>query len=174
MAGIIQAYGLFWSADNVFWGKGSQPGALWGVPARARSSAPVDFRDQIGIYVLYEGHRMIYVGQTGSKNQRLFGRLKRHRKDVLAGRWDHFSWFGLRRVKRNGQLSIDKHKAGATVATALNHIEAVLISAAEPTLNRQGGRFGRDAKRYLQVRDDRLGLTEAEMIQELWRIQSEQ
>ena len=90
---------------------------------------------------------MIYVGQPGSGNQRLFGRLKRHRRDALAGRWDHFSWFGLRRVKANGELSTEKLKATATIATALNHMEAVLISAAEPSLNKQGGRYGEDASR---------------------------
>ena len=56
MSGIIQTYGLFWRADAVHWGKGSQPGRLLGVPVRARSAAPSDFRLQSGIYVLYVGH----------------------------------------------------------------------------------------------------------------------
>lgn len=168
MTGIIQSYGLFWSADDVFWGRGSQPGALWGVPARARSSTRIDFRDQIGIYVLYEGHCMIYVGQAGARNTRLFSRLKKHRKDFLARRWDHFSWFGLRRVLARGKLSTEKLRATSTIAAALNHMEAVLIAAAEPSLNRQGGRFGRDAVRYLQVRDARLGLAKSQMIRDIW------
>lgn len=52
---------------------------------------------------------------------------------------------------------------------ALNHIEAVLIASAEPSLNKQGGRFGKSAKRYLQIRDGRLGPTESEMLRELWK-----
>ena len=66
---IIRSYALFWSADEVYWGRGSQKGTQLGVPARARTSNPIDFRLQIGIYVLYRVHTMIYVGQTGSGNQ---------------------------------------------------------------------------------------------------------
>ena len=167
---IIQSYGLFWHVDNVHWGRGGQAGSLLGIPARARSSEPCDFREQIGIYVLYWNHDIVYVGQTGSKNQRLFKRLRSHRRDILADRWNRFSWFGLRRVLANGNLSQEKLRAGASISMALNHIEAVLIAAAEPTLNRQGGRFGkkRGVHRYIQFRDERLGPTPDEMLQEIW------
>lgn len=168
MTDIIQSYGLLWKAENVFWGAGSNPGALFGVAARARRSEPVDFRDQVGIYVLYDGHRMIYVGQAGSGNRYLFKRLRSHRRDVLAGRWDTFSWFGLRRVLGSGRLSTVNRRSRSALSSTLNHIEAVLIAAAEPALNRQGGRFGRSATRYLQVRDERLGLTDQQMIREVW------
>jgi hypothetical protein len=141
MSHIIKSYGLFWSETDVFWGVGSSSGSLLGVPARARSSEPVDFREQIGIYVLYAGHEMIYVGQAGSGNAKLFSRLKKHRKDVLADRWDHFSWFGLKRALNDGKLSSDSKRAASSVTMALNHMEALLIAAAEPALNRQGGRF---------------------------------
>lgn len=169
MAGIIQSYGVLWKADDVYWGRGYQRSKLLGVWARARSSREIDFRDQIGIYVLYRREQIVYVGQTGSGNARLFHRLRRHRKDALAGRWDRFSWFGLRKVLRSGRLSVEKMRAGAKLAVALNHIEAVLIEAAEPTLNKQGGRFGRDARKYLQKRDPRLGLTDRQMLRKLLR-----
>ncbi|HUT94131.1 MAG TPA: hypothetical protein VMY37_32020 [Thermoguttaceae bacterium] len=165
--GIIKCYGLLWKAEDVFWGSGGQPGKLLGVWTRARTKE-VDFHQQIGIYVLYRGHQMVYVGQTGSGNLRLFYRLRSHHKfDYLAGRWDRFSWFGLLRVLRSGKLSMEKIKTTTIIKDALNHIEAVLIAAAEPTLNKQGGRFGRDARRYLQKRDPRLGRTESEMLDEL-------
>ena len=163
--GIIKCYGLLWQAEDVFWGSGGRPGKLLGVSTRALTKE-VDFHQQIGIYVLYSGHQMVYVGQTGSGSLKLFYRLRGHRRDALAGRWDRFSWFGLRGVLRSGRLSVEKMRAGATLDVALNHIEAVLIAAAEPTLNKQGGRFGRD-RRYLQKRDPRLGLTESEMLDEL-------
>lgn len=167
---IIQSYGLFWHADNVHWGRGSQGGTLLGVPARARSSTPCDFREQIGIYVLYSNHDIVYVGQAGAKNQRLFKRLRKHRRDDLAGRWNRFSWFGLRRVLASGRLSTKKPRTSVSIASALNHMEAALIAAAEPTLNRQGGRFGKKkgTLKYLQYRDDRLGPTKDEMLQEIW------
>lgn len=54
-----------------------------------------------------------------------------------------------------------------TLASILHQFEAVLIAAAEPPLNRHGGNFGRDATRYLQIRDDRLGLTQKQMLRRL-------
>jgi hypothetical protein len=111
---------------------------------------------------------MVYVGQTVGRKQRLFGRLKRHRKDVLAGRWDTFSWFGMRRVLKKGTLANVSQRAGSPVEKALDLMEAILIAAAEPQLNRQGGRFGKSATKYLQVRDDRLGKTQEQMIEEIW------
>ncbi len=167
--GIIRSYGLFWDAEDGYWGKGMQVGSILGVPARARSSKPVDFRYQNGVYVLHKAHSIIYVGQAGARNAKLFSRLKKHRKDFLANRWDRFSWFGLRRVLSSGKLSTQTLRAKASIGIALNHIEAVLIAAAEPSLNKQGGRFGREATRYLQVRDERLGLTQEQMVRALWK-----
>ena len=127
-------------------------------------------KDQIGIYVLYSGHQIIYVGQTGAGNSRLFSRLKRHRSDHLAGRWDKFSWFGLLRLLKGGGLSTESLRTTSSLRVSLNHIEAVLLAAAEPALNKQGGRFGKQAKKFLQYRDaTTLGKTESEMIQEIWK-----
>ena len=161
---LVRSVGLFWEASYVFWGAGSKAGALFGVPAKNVSVEPIDFRDQVGIYVLYAGYQMVYVGQTGSKNTFLLNRLKQHGKDDLAGRWDRFSWFGLRWVKKNGELSavVDAHHP--STSRTLNHIEAILIHAAEPPLNRQGGRFGDDVVRYIQSRDNRLGPTDRDLL----------
>jgi len=163
MNGIIQAYGLFWRLEDVFWGAGGQAGKLLGVPKGARSSEPMDFRTQAGIYVLYSGHEMVYVGQAGSGKAMLFNRLKAHRKDQLAGRWNKFSWFGLRRVLASGKLGPVNKKAKSSFDMALDQIEAVMIASAEPALNRQGGRFGR-GRQFLQVRDENLGPTYQAMI----------
>lgn len=167
---IIQNYGILWSVDNVHWGRGRQRGSLLGVSARARSSDPVDFRDQVGVYVLYRGTQVVYVGQAGSGTARLFARLRHHHsKDFLAGRWDRFSWFGLRKVRGNGTLEPERTGAKISIRAALDHVEAVLISTSEPALNKQGGRFGKGARKYLQQRDDRLGLSQAEMVKAIWK-----
>ena len=166
MADLIQAYGLLWKADDVFWGAGSHRGAIYGVPWRRRSADPIDFRDQIGIYVLYSGTQIVYVGQAGSGRAKLIKRLKKHRRDGLAGRWDSFSWFGLRRALKKGRLSKISQRARPSLATTLNQTEAILIAATEPLLNKQGGRFGK-GKRYAQVRDDRLGLTHDQKIEKI-------
>jgi hypothetical protein len=114
----------------------------------------IDFRDQIGVYVLYdEGRRPIYVGQAGQGNARLFSRLRSHRRDSLAHRWHYFSWFGLLPVNKSGSLSgrdAPVKRVSGTIQGTLNEIEGVLIAATEPPFNKQGARF-RGIARYRQV-----------------------
>lgn len=169
---LIHNYGLFWRADHVFWGRSGPDGSghLKGVEAKNRTSNPVDFREQQGVYVLYdEGFKLLYVGQAGANDkQRLFDRLKQHTRDQLADRWSRFSWFGTRSVNNSGELKALKSAAHPTVGEVLNHIEAILISAAEPPHNRQGGRFGEDVEQYLQYRDERLGPEAGDMLRQIW------
>ncbi|MEP6647532.1 MAG: GIY-YIG nuclease family protein [Saprospiraceae bacterium] len=168
---IIYNYGLFWNVEDIFWGKPSDEGMLLGVPSKARSEKPVDFRYQSGIYALYADYNLIYIGQTGRGNQKLFTRLRSHRRHALAGRWNRFSWFGTRRVLGNGNLAAEKIKSPSTHEEALNHMEAILISVGEPPLNRQGGAWGKDVVQYRQRRDERLGPSLQKMIEELWKFQ---
>lgn len=163
---LIRNYGLFWKTEDIFWGAGSNPGALYGVRPENLTGRHVNFRDQRGVYVLYAGYDLVYVGQNNG--QELLARLKQHKKDDLAERWDRFSWFGLRAVRINRQLAQYNQAVHANNRTVLDHIEAILIHAAEPRLNSQGGRFGDAIQRYLQVRDERLGPPQSKMIKELY------
>jgi hypothetical protein len=165
---LVRSLGLSWRKDSVFWGAGSKAGALYGVPFNATTSAPIDFRHQIGIYALYADYQLVYAGQVGSGNQTIFARLKAHRKKELAGRWNRFSWFGVLRVLNSGRLANKTEALHPGLASVLNHIEAILIHTAEPPMNGQGGRFGQDVTHYKQVRDERLGLTSHEMLEALY------
>lgn len=169
---LIKNYGLFWRADRVFWGKPGVAGHLLGVEAKNLTSEPVDFRDQQGVYVLYDAaFHMVYVGQAGANDQqRLFDRLKQHSRDQLAERWSRFSWFGIRSVNNTGELRAESSATSSTIGEALNHMEAILISAAEPAHNRQGGRFGDGVEQYLQYRDaESLGLETDDLLREIWQ-----
>ena len=139
-----------WRRDSVFWGTGGNKGALVG----RRSGNVIDFRQQIGVYVLYdEGRRPIYVGQAGQGNARLFPRLRAHRRDSLADRWQYFSWFGLLSVNLSGRLSKwddAAKRVSGTIKSTLNEIEGVLIAATEPAFNKQGAKF-KGIARYRQV-----------------------
>ena len=168
---LIKNYGLFWSEKDVFWGVGNNAGTLLGVPARNLTAERTDFREQSGVYVLYADYQMVYVGQAGSRNQKLFARLKQHNRDALAGRWNQFSWFGTRKVNLNGSLAAESEGRHSTHSEVLDHIEAILIHAAEPKQNRQGGRFGDDVVQYLQSRDENRGPTLEEMVREMWKSQ---
>jgi hypothetical protein len=83
----------------------------------------------------------------------MFARLKAHTTDRLSGRWDRFSWFGLRAVQSDGTLF--------PVATDWKHhivletLEALLIESLEPPLNRRRG-DNLSAVEYSQVEDPEL------------------
>jgi len=166
---LIKNYGLFWAEEDVYWGEGNKAGTLLGVPAKNITGDEIDFREQSGVYVLYADYKMVYVGQAGGGNQKLFARIKQHKRDALAGRWNQFSWFGIRKVNQNGKLAAESDGKHSTHTEVLNHIEAILIHAAEPTQNRQGGRFGEDVIQYLQRRDQKSDPTVEEMIKEMYR-----
>ncbi len=114
----------------------------------------VDFRDQMGIYVLYEKfENPIQIGQ--SKN--IFDRLNQHRKDHLRNRWAFLTWFGFYKVGKKNKLLVKKDVAAELRRTvkleeSLNEIEAVLIQVMEPRLNRRGANW-KKVKEYLQIDD---------------------
>jgi hypothetical protein len=149
---LIRNYGLFWRLDQVYWGKQKDPGMLMGRRANQARSSAVNFREQRGIYVLYDdAFRIVYLGQAGGRNKaRLFGRLKVHKRDHLAQRWSRFSWFGICPVKA---AAIDEsyNPQNPSIKDVLNHIEGILLAAAEPPLNLQRGRFGRSVEQFLQL-----------------------
>ena len=69
----------------------------------------------------------------------------------MNGRWDRFSWFGLRSVSEEGQLR-DVDTSSIDRDTLIATLEAVLIEALEPPQNRRrGDQFS--AIEYLQVAD---------------------
>ena len=146
---MIRSYGLHWHTDRVFWGRPNNSGTLLGAASRSPRARTVDFREQRGIYALYADYDLIYTGQTGAGNDRLFRRLKAHRSDHLSERWNRFSWFGTQWVTLRNELSTDTAAVHQTVEAALNMLEAVSIAIAEPRLNLQRGRWG-DTKQYFQ------------------------
>ena len=98
-------------------------------------ATPVDFNKQIGIYLLYDGREVIYIGRTTERP--LGRRLFEHTSDRLAVRWDRFSWFGLLPVSETGQLGA--LPATFEAAKIIPALEAILIEALEPRQNRKRG-----------------------------------
>jgi hypothetical protein len=145
---MIQSYGVHWHVDRVFWGRPNDSGTLMGAASRSSRARPVDFRNQRGIYVLYADYDIVYIGQTGAGNDRLFKRLKAHKTDHLSERWNRFSWFGTQWVTKGNSLSADTAKLGETIEGALNVLEAVAIATAEPRLNLQRGKWGEGTKYF--------------------------
>jgi hypothetical protein len=119
---LIHNYGLFWRKNDIFWGCGPIGGHLKGTRAGAKREDAVDFKEQQGVYCLYdENFRLVYVGQAGSgESQRLGKRLGQHRTDSLSERWSRFSWFGIRKVIGKGKLKAEKDNATTTVGGVLD------------------------------------------------------
>ena len=80
-------------------------------------------RGYAGIYALYKGEKLYYVGLTGN----LHGRIKWHLKDRHSGKWDHFKIFRIQKVRY------------------LKDIETLIHHIAETRGNRSKGQVPRDA-----------------------------
>jgi hypothetical protein len=127
--GALRAFGMFWQRDSVSW---SGRPMLFG--RQIAGATDVNFADQVGVYLLHDRQRVIYVGRA---DDTLFARLKIHTVDRLGARWDRFSWFGLRGVEDDGRLSDSKMPWSQDVV--VETMEALLIESLEPPLNRRRG-----------------------------------
>ena len=146
-AGSLEAFGMHWKREDVLWSSNPR---LWG---RIRPKADrVDLGGQLGVYVLYDDlGRIVYTGQAA--RQSIGRRLKQHTSDHLTGRWQRFSWFGIRPVGEDGKLG--QVAAGTmTPERLISTLEALLIETLEPHKNRAGS--SHSGIEYIQVRDHQL------------------
>lgn len=127
---IVSSFGMFWRREAVQWVATPK---LLGM--QQLGATPVDFNKQLGIYLLYDGREVIYIGRTTDRP--LGRRLFEHTLDRLAARWDRFSWFGLLPVSESGQLG--ELPATFEAAKMIPALEAILIEALEPRQNRKRG-----------------------------------
>ncbi len=141
--GLLRAFGMFWQRDQVIWdGRGRLLGQ------QRAEAKPVDFAGQVGVYLLHDRDRVVYVGRASDS---LFSRLRAHTANRLSGRWDRFSWFGLKGVDPESGALADPAEA-CSPRVVLETLEALLIESLEPPLNRRRG-DGLDAIEYVQVKD---------------------
>lgn len=166
---IIKNYGFLWERKYFYRGKGGRSGHLKGVS----KGQTVDFREQIGVYVLYDRNQsIVYVGQAGNGNATLFTRMKNHLDGALWNRWEYFTWLGFRDSKKGGlslsdRQSVDSAVSGFKYSDALDEIEGVLIEVLEPRLNKQGGKL-KNATEYFQVIDEQMvDVSNHELLEEI-------
>lgn len=127
---IITSFGMFWKRESIEWM--ATPRILG---MQQIGATPVDFFKQLGVYLLYDGREVIYVGRTTDRP--LGRRLYEHTIDRMSARWDRFSWFGLLPVSDDGTLGPlpDTFEAAKLIPA----LEAILIEALEPRQNRKRG-----------------------------------
>lgn len=140
---IISSFGMFWRREAVEWVHTPKILGMQQIDAQ-----PVDFHKQLGIYLLYDGREVIYVGRATDRP--LGRRLYEHTADRLATRWDRFSWFGLLPVSEAGVLGQLPESFNAI--KIIPAVEAILIEALEPRQNRKRG-DDLSAVEYIQKED---------------------
>lgn len=129
---IINSFGLYWNRSHVHW---KTTPDLLGIQQFGATN--VNFKNQIGIYLLHDSRETIYVGQA--IEQPLGQRLRYHTSDRLSGRWDRFSWFGFYPVNDKGGLNKDLNFDDITIQDFGDILEAILIESIEPRQNRKQG-----------------------------------
>jgi len=189
---MILCAGANWSPELVGWGSagpkantelpGYYAGKLTNVAAKGRLSddqrkkQTLNFWDVPGIYVLYRGDAVVYVGK--SEDGGIGARLKQHHQaDHLVGRWDTFSWVSPTPVVEvfpgnDATKPAEKIELGllTTVPTItdlsgwLAEVEALGILLARPLDNRQVPDLSKDIWWFTQVRSEHARLTQEEMI----------
>ncbi|OAV64738.1 hypothetical protein Barb4_03878 [Bacteroidales bacterium Barb4] len=131
---IINAFGIYWDRNLVHW---KTTPDLLGI--QQIGASVVNFKDQIGIYLLHDSRETIYVGQA--IKQPLGKRLKDHTTDRHGGRWDRFSWFGFYPIDEKGELLTNIKLDNITIQSLGDVLEAILIESIEPRQNRKQGNF---------------------------------
>ena len=142
---IVTAFGIYWRRDLVKW---QTVPHLYG--RQQQGAEKVDFGEQRGVYLLYDGREAIYVGRT--TDQPLGQRLNQHTFDRLGGPWDRFSWFGILPLTEDGELQAAPDLSHIAADDLIATMEALLIEGLEPRQNRKKG-DGFMAVEFLQAED---------------------
>ena len=153
----VAAYGLHWERDKVDWSEGRLLG-YDKVLINPKPEQAINFADQQGVYLLHSWQSVAYVGKTTARVGGLFQRLQEHhQRNVWSGKWERFSWFGIRRVDENGEMDDGPDTASKAVVAAL--MEAVLIETLRPSFNRQQGNYM--GTLYHQTIDPKIAMAQA-------------
>lgn len=154
---------MFWRREEVEWSPGAGNAGVFRLLGRKNSNKPalriVDFREQRGIYVLYDDYGPYYVGLA--REQAIGNRLRDHTRDKHRDRWDRFSWFGFRRVLKQQDAEGLRVLGGVPTqlvsgtSSTIGDIEALLMLSLGTVErgNKQTMKF-RNADRWYQIPTD--------------------
>ena len=133
----IQNYGEGWRIELSSYGRTSPRGT------------PVDFTNQIGVYILYNELRTVYIGRAGKEEGTILSHVKSHREMGDKDPWDTFSWFGFRPVGIDGSLQHIR-EVSTWDEEEIRDSEAMLVYVLNPPNNLRSGDY-RHIPRYFQL-----------------------
>ena len=149
---FIRNYGLRWQRQLVDF---KNPTSILGYALGDKKKQAVDFAPQTGVYALYDGPELVYIGRAVKGERPLGSRLARHHVDpIKTDRWTNFSWFGFRIVNKTLKLqpeALPKRLVSAEDVAEL--FEGLMIEFIAPRLNNRGGDLSRVAK-FNQIRPE--------------------
>ena len=134
---LIKTYGEFWNPFLTDWKGSKLDGKAKIEVVRAGATVKlmhtINFWDAMGVYVLINDFKPVYVGQSIN----LGPRLATHLTDRFAGRWDMFSWYSVCKPNTSSG-TVNKPKIRyVTMPTLIDTLEAFGILVADPALNRK-------------------------------------
>jgi hypothetical protein len=144
----IKCFGVHYSLDKVEWDEfaifGWEPKNLnW---VHEPDEPEFVLNSLKGVYILQDDDRKpLYVGRAAKLGNRLWS----HTRNQNRMRWTHFSWFGLDEPKayqskepspsvRDFESDSEADKS-VVESASLKELEAFLITAIDPPLNKRGG-----------------------------------
>jgi hypothetical protein len=133
----IQNYGDGWRIELSSYGRTSPRGT------------PVDFAGQIGVYILYDEQRPVYIGRDGHDEGSILSQVKAHRERRDKDPWDTFSWVGFRPVGIDGSLQRIREPS-TWYEEEIRDNEALLVYVLNPPNHLRSGDY-RHIPRYFQV-----------------------
>jgi hypothetical protein len=134
---LIRTYGEFWNPELVDWDRSWR---LLGKRRDVPKGADINVYEERGVYVLYMDYEPVYVGKADETS--IGYRLQLHRQSQSKGpRWDRFSWFGIRGLRKNNVLRAINEGFHPKKSELIATLEALLIFTIDPRLNRRREKF---------------------------------
>jgi hypothetical protein len=141
--GLITCYGIRWRREFASFGSRGpgNAGSLKGYRLDDKNKNSVNMWSQTGVYALYDGPELVYIGRAVDGSHSLGTRLRQHHSNARkADRWTAFSWLGFRSVNGNGQLQAERlPKRQISARDTAVIMDGIIIEFLNPRLNNRGG-----------------------------------
>ncbi|HCG01524.1 MAG TPA: hypothetical protein DEV93_13380 [Chloroflexi bacterium] len=131
---LVKSYGLSWKLSETEWSAENENKPR--LVGRGSQGRIANFWFQWGVYVLYRGRDVYYIGIS----KRIGDRIRQHTKDAHKNNWDRFHWFGFLEVGEDKdlkgflKLKVPVKEVPVRVSRVLHDMEAIPRPAREKSV----------------------------------------